>query len=67
MHKVDYQVELDVYDLCSNDIRKKLEVPRKVCTFPFASMTEGWKFVDFFTDGCFIVYVQPLDFKRRET
>lgn len=65
LQKVDYPVELDVYDLCSDDLRKKLEAPRKVCIFPFASMSEGWKFVGLFIDGYFIVYVQPLDFKRR--
>ncbi|KAE9453655.1 hypothetical protein C3L33_14423, partial [Rhododendron williamsianum] len=27
--KVDYPVELDVYDLCSDDLRKKLKAPRK--------------------------------------
>ncbi|KAF7123585.1 hypothetical protein RHSIM_Rhsim12G0192600 [Rhododendron simsii] len=29
LHKVDYPVELDVYDLCSDDLRKKLEPPHK--------------------------------------
>nr|XP_011463339.1 PREDICTED: ubiquitin carboxyl-terminal hydrolase 7 isoform X1 [Fragaria vesca subsp. vesca] len=29
LRKVDYPLELDVYDLCSEDLRKKLEVPRK--------------------------------------
>lgn len=28
--KVDYPLELDVYDLCSEDLRKKLEAPRQV-------------------------------------
>nr|GMD33757.1 ubiquitin carboxyl-terminal hydrolase 6-like [Ipomoea batatas] len=27
--KVDYPLELDVFDLCSDDLRKKLEGPRK--------------------------------------
>ncbi|KAG6727726.1 hypothetical protein I3843_02G120200 [Carya illinoinensis] len=30
LRKVDYPLELDVYDLCSDDLRKKLEAPRKV-------------------------------------
>jgi ubiquitin carboxyl-terminal hydrolase 14 len=30
LRKVDYPLELDIYDLCSDDLRKKLEVPRKV-------------------------------------
>jgi ubiquitin carboxyl-terminal hydrolase 14 len=30
LRKVDYPVELDVYDLCSDDLRKKLEAPRKI-------------------------------------
>ncbi|KAG5523513.1 hypothetical protein RHGRI_035352 [Rhododendron griersonianum] len=30
LRKVDYPVELDVYDLCSDDLRKKLETPRKI-------------------------------------
>ncbi|XP_062156980.1 ubiquitin carboxyl-terminal hydrolase 6-like [Alnus glutinosa] len=29
LRKVDYPLELDVYDLCSDDLRRKLEVPRK--------------------------------------
>ncbi|KAE9453656.1 hypothetical protein C3L33_14422, partial [Rhododendron williamsianum] len=29
LHKVDYPVELDVYDLCSEDLHKKLKAPRK--------------------------------------
>ncbi|KAL4626722.1 hypothetical protein ACB092_05G118000 [Castanea dentata] len=28
--KVDYPLELDIYDLCSDDLRKKLEAPRKI-------------------------------------
>lgn len=28
--KVDYPLELDVYDFCSDDLRKRLEVPRQV-------------------------------------
>lgn len=28
--KVDYPLELDVYDFCSDDLRKKLEAPRQV-------------------------------------
>ncbi|KAF9614059.1 hypothetical protein IFM89_014859 [Coptis chinensis] len=30
LRKVDYPLELDVYDLCSDELRKKLEVPRKI-------------------------------------
>ncbi|KAI3868566.1 hypothetical protein MKX03_003786 [Papaver bracteatum] len=30
LRKVDYPLELDVYDLCSDELRKKLEVPRKL-------------------------------------
>ncbi|KAL6972734.1 deubiquitinating enzyme [Sarracenia purpurea var. burkii] len=30
LRKVDYPVELDVYDLCSDDLRKKLEAPRRI-------------------------------------
>ncbi|KAG5523187.1 hypothetical protein RHGRI_035114 [Rhododendron griersonianum] len=30
LRKVDYPVELDVYDLCSDDLRKKLKAPRKI-------------------------------------
>ncbi|XP_010545625.1 PREDICTED: ubiquitin carboxyl-terminal hydrolase 6 isoform X2 [Tarenaya hassleriana] len=29
LRKVDYPLELDVYDLCSDDLRKKLEAPRQ--------------------------------------
>ncbi|KAF5931964.1 hypothetical protein HYC85_028135 [Camellia sinensis] len=28
--KVDYPLELDIYDLCSDDLRKKLEAPRRI-------------------------------------
>ncbi|PON35743.1 Ubiquitinyl hydrolase, partial [Parasponia andersonii] len=30
LRKVDYPLELDVYDLCSDDLRKKLEAPRRL-------------------------------------
>ncbi|XP_024026765.1 ubiquitin carboxyl-terminal hydrolase 6 [Morus notabilis] len=30
LRKVDYPLELDVYDLCSDDLRKKLEGPRQI-------------------------------------
>ncbi|GAA0139885.1 hypothetical protein Leryth_003128 [Lithospermum erythrorhizon] len=30
LRKVDYPLELDVYDFCSEELRKKLEAPRKV-------------------------------------
>ncbi|PIA64444.1 hypothetical protein AQUCO_00100136v1 [Aquilegia coerulea] len=30
LRKVDYPLELDVYDLCSDELRKKLEGPRQV-------------------------------------
>ncbi|XP_057455261.1 ubiquitin carboxyl-terminal hydrolase 7-like [Lotus japonicus] len=30
LRKVDYPLELDVYDLCSEDLRKKLETPRQI-------------------------------------
>ncbi|XP_059645650.1 ubiquitin carboxyl-terminal hydrolase 6-like [Cornus florida] len=30
LRKVDYPLELDVYDLCSDDLRKKLEAPRRI-------------------------------------
>ncbi|KAL5728862.1 ubiquitinyl hydrolase 1 [Ranunculus cassubicifolius] len=30
LRKVDYPLELDVYDLCSEELRKKLEGPRKL-------------------------------------
>ncbi|KAK6125090.1 hypothetical protein DH2020_041154 [Rehmannia glutinosa] len=30
LRKVDYPLELDVYDFCSDDLRKRLEVPRRV-------------------------------------
>lgn len=30
LRKVDYPLELDVYDLCSDDLRKKLEAPRQI-------------------------------------
>jgi ubiquitin carboxyl-terminal hydrolase 14 len=29
LRKVDYPLELDIYDLCSDDLKKKLEAPRK--------------------------------------
>ncbi|KAJ1390970.1 Ubiquitin-like domain superfamily [Sesbania bispinosa] len=29
-YKVDYPLELDVYDLCSDDLRKTLEAPRQI-------------------------------------
>jgi ubiquitin carboxyl-terminal hydrolase 14 len=29
LKKVDYPLELDIYDLCSEDLRKKLEAPRQ--------------------------------------
>ncbi|KAM7254554.1 hypothetical protein ACFE04_003934 [Oxalis oulophora] len=30
LRKVDYPLQLDVYDLCSEELRKKLEVPRRL-------------------------------------
>ncbi|KAK9102221.1 hypothetical protein Sjap_019475 [Stephania japonica] len=30
LRKVDYPIELDVYDLCSDELRKKLEGPRQI-------------------------------------
>ncbi|RDX80843.1 Ubiquitin carboxyl-terminal hydrolase 6, partial [Mucuna pruriens] len=30
LRKVDYPLELDVYDFCSDDLRKKLEAPRQI-------------------------------------
>ncbi|XP_051147985.1 ubiquitin carboxyl-terminal hydrolase 6-like [Andrographis paniculata] len=30
LRKVDYPLELDVYDLCSEDLRKRLEAPRRL-------------------------------------
>ncbi|KAK9281340.1 hypothetical protein L1049_004240 [Liquidambar formosana] len=30
LRKVDYPLELDIYDLCSDDLRKKLEAPRQI-------------------------------------
>ncbi|XP_057522340.1 ubiquitin carboxyl-terminal hydrolase 6-like isoform X2 [Amaranthus tricolor] len=30
LRKVDYPLELDVYDLCSDELKKKLEVPRQI-------------------------------------
>uniref|UniRef100_A0A2P2M920 Ubiquitin carboxyl-terminal hydrolase n=1 Tax=Rhizophora mucronata TaxID=61149 RepID=A0A2P2M920_RHIMU len=30
LRKVDYPLELDVYDFCSEDLRKKLEAPRQI-------------------------------------
>ncbi|KAJ6932428.1 ubiquitin carboxyl-terminal hydrolase 7-like [Populus alba x Populus x berolinensis] len=30
LRKVDYPLQLDVYDLCSDDLRKKLEAPRQI-------------------------------------
>ncbi|CAA2995658.1 ubiquitin carboxyl-terminal hydrolase 6 [Olea europaea subsp. europaea] len=30
LRKVDYPLELDVYDFCSDDLRKRLEVPRQI-------------------------------------
>ncbi|KAF8388854.1 hypothetical protein HHK36_025534 [Tetracentron sinense] len=30
LRKVDYPLELDIYDLCSDDLRKKLESPRRI-------------------------------------
>lgn len=30
LRKVDYPLELDVYDLCSDELRKKLEAPRQI-------------------------------------
>uniref|UniRef100_A0A2N9HSF5 Ubiquitin carboxyl-terminal hydrolase n=1 Tax=Fagus sylvatica TaxID=28930 RepID=A0A2N9HSF5_FAGSY len=30
LRKVDYPLELDVYDLCSDDLRKKLDAPRQI-------------------------------------
>ncbi|KAL2539147.1 Ubiquitin carboxyl-terminal hydrolase 6 [Abeliophyllum distichum] len=30
LRKVDYPLELDVYDFCSDDLRKRLEVPRRI-------------------------------------
>ncbi|THG23540.1 hypothetical protein TEA_021314 [Camellia sinensis var. sinensis] len=30
LRKVNYPLELDVYDLCSEDLRKKLEAPRRI-------------------------------------
>lgn len=33
LQKVDYPLVLDVYDFCSDDLRKRLEVPRRVQAF----------------------------------
>ena len=41
MQKVDYPLELDIYDLCSDDLKKSLEVPRQVFVNPFAYEAEG--------------------------
>ncbi|KAL3528647.1 hypothetical protein ACH5RR_007969 [Cinchona calisaya] len=30
LRKVDYPLELDVFDLCSDDLRKRLEAPRRI-------------------------------------
>lgn len=30
LRKVDYPLELDVFDLCSDDLRKRLETPRRI-------------------------------------
>ncbi|KAG8656451.1 ubiquitin carboxyl-terminal hydrolase 7-like isoform X2 [Manihot esculenta] len=30
LRKVDYPLELDIYDFCSDDLRKKLEAPRQI-------------------------------------
>ncbi|KAJ7963146.1 Ubiquitin carboxyl-terminal hydrolase [Quillaja saponaria] len=30
LRKVDYPLELDVYDLCTDDLRKKLDAPRQI-------------------------------------
>ncbi|KAL5579402.1 hypothetical protein UlMin_011844 [Ulmus minor] len=30
LRKVDYPLQLDIYDLCSDDLKKKLELPRKI-------------------------------------
>ncbi|KAI3927228.1 hypothetical protein MKW92_000225 [Papaver armeniacum] len=38
LQKVDYPLELDVYDLCSDELCKKLEAPRKLL-----KDEEGWK------------------------
>ncbi|RZC68231.1 hypothetical protein C5167_031496 [Papaver somniferum] len=38
LQKVDYPLELDVYELCSDELRKKLEAPRK-----FSGDEEGRK------------------------
>lgn len=40
LQKVDYPLELDVFDLCSDDLRKRLEAPRRVYIFfPFNAKT----------------------------
>ncbi|KAJ7951658.1 Ubiquitin carboxyl-terminal hydrolase [Quillaja saponaria] len=39
LRKVDYPLELDVYDLCSEDLRKKLDAPRQILR-----IEEGKKF-----------------------
>nr|GFC61026.1 ubiquitin carboxyl-terminal hydrolase 6 [Tanacetum cinerariifolium] len=31
LRKVDYPLELDIFDLCSDDLRKTLETPRQTC------------------------------------
>ncbi|KAL6496981.1 deubiquitinating enzyme [Orobanche gracilis] len=30
LRKVDYPLELDVYDFCSDDLRKRLDIPRRI-------------------------------------
>ncbi|KAL6568221.1 deubiquitinating enzyme [Orobanche hederae] len=39
LRKVDYPLELDVYDFCSDDLRKRLDVPRRILRYE-----EGKKF-----------------------
>ena len=41
VQKVDYPLELDIYDLCSDDLKKSLEVPRQVFVNSFAYEAEG--------------------------
>lgn len=49
--KVDYPLELDVYDLCSDDLKKKLEAPRKVFKLELSFMQF---FLFIHLDSCYV-------------
>lgn len=61
---MDYPLELDVYDFCSDDLRKKLDAPRQVSFLSLNMKKILWLFVrrNMFAYMCGFI---PLDPKKR--